>query len=109
MSFWVTKEKTTTIGIHRLTRDWGEGASDAPNEEGAGAPSEPGDASWNFAFFDSDNATVFVDVLPVWQLPIQSIVGELNCCAGYETTKQGPRAVANNKRANTRSAYERQG
>lgn len=42
------------VAMHRLLQDWGEGASDAPNEEGSGAPAEPGDATWGFAFFDSD-------------------------------------------------------
>ena len=32
--------------LHRLEKDWGEGASDAPGDEDAGAPAEAGDATW---------------------------------------------------------------
>ena len=41
----------TPVSLHRVTSDWGEGASDAEGEEGAGAPSEPGDATWLHTFF----------------------------------------------------------
>jgi hypothetical protein len=42
---------TQSVSLHRLTTDWGEGASNAPGQEGGGAPAEPGDATWEFAFF----------------------------------------------------------
>ena len=42
------------ISLHRVLADWGEGTSDAPMEEGAGAPSAPGDATWLHTFFDTD-------------------------------------------------------
>lgn len=42
-----------TVSLHRVLADWGEGASDAPGEEGLGAPSEPGDATWIHTFYDS--------------------------------------------------------
>lgn len=45
---------TRVNSLHRALSDWGEGASDAPNEEGMGADSEPGDASWFHTFFDSE-------------------------------------------------------
>jgi hypothetical protein len=38
--------------LHRVLEPWGEGASDAPEEEGEGAPAEPGDATWLHTFFD---------------------------------------------------------
>lgn len=41
------------VSLHRLISDWGEGASDAEGEEGAGAPAEPGDATWLHTFFDT--------------------------------------------------------
>jgi hypothetical protein len=44
---------STPVRIHRLTTDWGEGASDASGEEGKGAPAQPGDATWFTAFFDT--------------------------------------------------------
>jgi hypothetical protein len=44
----------TAVSLHALQRDWGEGASDAVGEEGAGAAAEPGDATWLHTFFDTD-------------------------------------------------------
>ncbi|MHC4709526.1 MAG: multicopper oxidase domain-containing protein, partial [Planctomycetota bacterium] len=44
---------TSDIGLHRLVVDWGEGASDAIDEEGAGASAEAGDATWIHTFFDT--------------------------------------------------------
>jgi hypothetical protein len=41
------------IELRRTRSAWGEGASDASGEEGNGAPSSPGDASWIHAFFDT--------------------------------------------------------
>ncbi len=40
-------------GLHRLVADWGEGISDADLEEGGGALSAPGDATWVHRFFDT--------------------------------------------------------
>lgn len=39
--------------LHRVTAAWGEGASDAPGEEGNGAPAQPGDATWLHTFHDT--------------------------------------------------------
>ena len=41
------------ISLRRLSRDWGEGASDAPGEEGAGTGAVTGDATWTHAFFNT--------------------------------------------------------
>ena len=38
------------IYLHALTRDWGEGSSDAGGAEGVGDNSAPGDATWTHAF-----------------------------------------------------------
>ncbi|MDX2246452.1 MAG: hypothetical protein SF052_06740 [Bacteroidia bacterium] len=35
-----------TIRVHRVIASWGEGASNAAGNEGAGATSEPDDATW---------------------------------------------------------------
>jgi len=40
--------------LHRLSSDWGEGASDALGPEGGGAPAESGDATWLHRFYDTD-------------------------------------------------------
>ncbi len=39
------------IGLHRTLADWGEGESNAPLEEGQGASSLPGDATWIHTHF----------------------------------------------------------
>lgn len=36
--------------LHALTRDWGEGASDAPGMEGGGTSAQAGDATWIHVF-----------------------------------------------------------
>lgn len=41
------------ITLRRAVAEWGEGASDAPDEEGQGAPAEPGDATWAHRFYPS--------------------------------------------------------
>lgn len=40
-----------TVSMQRLTADWGEGASNAPLEEGQGEPAAPGDATWKHTFY----------------------------------------------------------
>jgi hypothetical protein len=44
-----------TIGLHRLLNDWGEGTSNAPINEGGGAKSTPGDATWIHRNFDTQS------------------------------------------------------
>jgi hypothetical protein len=51
-----TRVGATEVKIHKLLKDWGEGASNAetrPNE-GAGAPADLGDATWVHTFYDAD-------------------------------------------------------
>lgn len=45
----------TVVTLHRAAAAWGEGASDAENEEGTGAPSAPGDATWKHTFFSTSS------------------------------------------------------
>ncbi len=42
-----------SMGVHVVTSDWGEGASDAPGQEGGGTPAADGDATWFSAFHPS--------------------------------------------------------
>lgn len=44
---------TETVRVHRVLADWGEGTSDAGNEEGGGTAATTGDATWQHAFFDT--------------------------------------------------------
>lgn len=39
------------VSVHRVLRDWGEGASIAFGEEGGGGPATPGDATWLHTFY----------------------------------------------------------
>ena len=47
------------VALHRVLAGWGEGASDAPANEGAGTDAATGDATWLHTFFDST----------LWQTP----------------------------------------
>jgi hypothetical protein len=42
-----------TVALHELRADWGEGSSHAQGEEGQGAPSSSGDATWIHSAFDT--------------------------------------------------------
>ena len=43
----------TPVTLHRVLADWGEGDSQAGGEEGAGAPAQSGDATWQHTFYPS--------------------------------------------------------
>lgn len=47
----------TTVHLLRVQANWGEGASDAPNEEGKGAPAQEGDATWVHRFYPDQTWT----------------------------------------------------
>jgi hypothetical protein len=49
-----TQANDFDISLYHVLENWGEGASDAPGEEGAGAPAETGDATWQHTFYDTD-------------------------------------------------------
>lgn len=40
------------VSLHRVLAGWGEGASNAVQQEGAGAVAQPGDATWTHSFLD---------------------------------------------------------
>lgn len=42
---------TAPVSLHRSLLDWGEAGSDAVANEGKGAPAQPGDATWGYAFY----------------------------------------------------------
>ncbi|NNM32423.1 MAG: DNRLRE domain-containing protein [Gemmatimonadetes bacterium] len=61
------------VSIHRVTTDWGEGASDADFAEGTGTQSEAGDATWIHRFYDTDlwtNPGGDFDAVPSATLPV---------------------------------------
>ncbi len=47
----MTISTDVTLELHRLLTDWGEGASDAPGEEGPGDTPQAGDATWIHTFY----------------------------------------------------------
>jgi hypothetical protein len=49
----VFSDTVRTVELHKLLADWGEGTSDAPGEEGDGAPATTNDATWRHRFFDT--------------------------------------------------------
>ena len=49
----VFNDTPRTVELHNLLADWGEGTSDAPGEEGDGAPATTNDATWRHRFFDT--------------------------------------------------------
>ena len=46
-------ETARIVELHKLLADWGEGTSQAPGEEGDGAPATPNDATWPHRLFDT--------------------------------------------------------
>lgn len=49
----MTSAGPMNVSIHRLTSDWGEGASNASGNEGGGANSQAGDATWEHTFYNT--------------------------------------------------------
>jgi spore coat protein A len=50
-----TEVGNEAVSIHRVLTDWGEGASDASGQEGAGDDAEDGDATWLYTFYDTSD------------------------------------------------------
>ncbi len=48
-----TQDGPEPVSLHRMLADWGEGASNAPSNEGAGTFAMPGDATWIHTSFDT--------------------------------------------------------
>jgi hypothetical protein len=47
-----TISNTQNVSLHRTLADWGEGASNAPGQEGSGGASMNGDATWIHTFYN---------------------------------------------------------
>ena len=54
LSLYMSRTITSPLPmtVHRVTSPWGEGPTDAPGEEGGGAPVLPGDATWTHSLYD---------------------------------------------------------
>ena len=76
LSLTVTKAKVNTpsnVTLHELTSDWGEGASDTGNsQKGRGETPEPGDATWQHTFYDTQ----------FWTTPGGDYVGTASATTG---------------------------
>jgi Secretion system C-terminal sorting domain/Lamin Tail Domain/PKD domain len=48
-----TSSGAQTINLHRINSDWGEGASNAPGQQGGGTAPMANDATWIHTFFSS--------------------------------------------------------
>ncbi|HHN78300.1 MAG TPA: DNRLRE domain-containing protein, partial [Phycisphaerales bacterium] len=46
-----TSSGLRSVGLHTALADWGEGASNPPNNEGSGGPAAENDATWIYRFF----------------------------------------------------------
>ena len=46
-----SKASGVNVSLHRASASWGEGTSNATQEEGQGAPATPGDATWAHRFY----------------------------------------------------------
>ena len=50
-----TKTSASNVNIHRMITDWGEGTSDADENDGGGAASATNDATWLHRFFSTQS------------------------------------------------------
>jgi hypothetical protein len=53
LSLTATSGGTHDVALHRVNASWGEGASNAGDSGGGGAPAQPGDATWRHRSFSS--------------------------------------------------------
>ena len=60
LRLYMSKTATSAkdVSLYRLLAAWGEGTSDAPDQEGTGAPASIGDATWAHTFYDTDFWTI---------------------------------------------------
>ncbi len=77
------------IFLHRVLNAWGEGKSDAPGQEGGGAPAERNDATWKHTHFDTGVwdglGGDFIDLVSA----VESVAG-----LGFYTWESTPELVA---------------
>ena len=60
-----TRDRSEDVSLHRVLANWGEGTSNAGQEEGRGALATPGDATWQHRFYPTSSwSTVGGDYLP---------------------------------------------
>ncbi len=77
-----------TVSVFRVREDWGEGASDAGDPGGSGAPSAPGDATWIHRFYP-DSASLWASVGGDFALVGSSSLNVLAAPGAYSWTGTG--------------------
>lgn len=50
-----TRDRSEDVALHRILANWGEGSSNAGQEEGRGALATPGDATWYHRFYPTSH------------------------------------------------------
>ena len=55
MSRTLNNQEIHTVGLHRVSEEWGEAGSVATQGEGGGAAAQDGDATWRYTFFSTDS------------------------------------------------------
>ena len=65
LRLYMSRGGPSPVTIYPILADWGEGASDPPGNEGAGAAAQEGDATWAYRFYDEDD--IFNS--PAWATP----------------------------------------
>ena len=78
-----------TVTLKRVTRDWGEGASNAPGEEGGGATALAGDATWNCAVYNGSSCGT------AWTLQGGDFAGAVSAAIPVTWNDPPPPAVEN--------------
>lgn len=93
---------TQTCSVHRVLKEWGEGASDAPLEEGQGADAVPPDATWIHAmlgestwsspggdFVPAASAEVIVDGVEFYEWSGPALVADVQAWLDDPETNHG--------------------
>lgn len=75
------------VVLHRVLADWGEGASDAPLNEGGGTMALAGDVTWTFRFFNTETWTTLGGEF----VPAQSAVLAVDSIGVYTWQSSGMR------------------
>lgn len=95
-------EGESSINVHKLTSDWGEGTSNANANEGSGASADNNDATWKHKFFNTQNwttpggdfvaqssATTIVNALGVYEWSSASMLNDVKTWVGSSASNFG--------------------
>jgi hypothetical protein len=90
------------VSLHRVLAEWGEGAANAPGEEGAGIQAEPGDATWLHTYYPDQywatpggdfapepSATTMVDQIGVYTWSSPQMVADVQAWLNQPDSNHG--------------------